>query len=143
MRAIVEQIYKPPGVNFIRDGRFRRLAFVVWSSHKGGQKMANFLLLYTGGAAPTPADRDKIMQQWGGWMAKLGDKFVDAGNPLGRSKNLSNGGAVHDGAAQNPAATGYSILKADSLTSATELAKGCPVLLSGGKVTVYEITPAM
>lgn len=32
--------------------------------------MANFLLLYTGGAAPTPADRDKVMQQWGGWFGK-------------------------------------------------------------------------
>ena len=106
--------------------------------------MANFLLLYTGGAAPTPADRDKIMQQWGGWFGKLGDKVVDAGNPFApHAKSLSNGGGAHDGAAQNPPATGYSILKADSLTAATELAKGCPVLTSGGKVTVYEITPAM
>lgn len=104
--------------------------------------MANFLLLYTGGGAPTPADRDKIMQQWGGWFGKLGDKVVDAGNPFGHAKNISNGSA-HEGAAQNPAATGYSILKADSLNAATELAKGCPVLQSGGKVTVYEITPAM
>ena len=106
--------------------------------------MANFLLLYTGGGAPTPADRDKIMQQWGGWFGKLGDKVVDAGNPFAaQAKSLSNGGGAHDGAAQNPPATGYSILKADSLTAATELAKGCPVLTSGGKVTVYEITPAM
>jgi hypothetical protein len=106
--------------------------------------MANFLLLYTGGAAPTPADRDKIMQDWGGWFGKLGDKIVDAGNPVApHAKNLSNGGGVHDGAATNPAVTGYSILKADSLNAATELAKGCPVLNSGGKVTVYEITPAM
>ena len=40
-------------------------------------------------------------------------------------------------------ATGYSILKADSLNAAVDLAKGCPVLQSGGKITVYEITPAM
>jgi hypothetical protein len=105
--------------------------------------MANFLLLYSGGAAPTPADRDKAMQQWGGWFGKLGDKVVDAGNPFGHSKNIANGGTVHDGAVQSPAATGYSILKADSLNAATELAKGCPVLASGGKITVYEITPAM
>ena len=105
--------------------------------------MANFLLVYTGGAAPTPADRDKIMQQWGGWIGQLGDTLVDPGNPVGHAKNVSNGGTVHDGAATNPPASGYSILKADSLNAAAELAKGCPVLLSGGKVTVYEITPAM
>src|SRR4029077_20199071 len=105
--------------------------------------MANFLLLYSGGAAPTAADRDKVMADWGGWVGKLGDKIVDAGNPFGPAKNLSNGGSVHDGSAVSPAATGYSILKADSLNSAADLAKGCPVLKSGGKVTVYEITPAM
>ena len=105
--------------------------------------MANFLLLYSGGAAPSPADREKIMAEWGGWFGKLGDKIVDAGNQFGHAKNLSNGGSVHEGSAVSPAATGYSILKADSLNSAADLAKGCPVLKSGGKVTVYEIAPAM
>jgi len=106
--------------------------------------MANFLLVYTGGAAPRPEDRDKIMAEWGGWFGKLGDKVVDAGNPVApNAKNLSNAGTVHDGAASSPPISGYSILKADSLNAATDLAKGCPVLQSGGKVTVYEITPAM
>lgn len=106
--------------------------------------MANFVLLYTGGSAGTsPAEREKVMQQWGAWFGKLGDKVVDAGNPFAaHAKSLSNGSA-HDGAVQNPPATGYSIVKADSLNAATELAKGCPVLQSGGKITVYEITPAM
>jgi len=106
--------------------------------------MANFVLLYTGGSAGTsPAEREKVMQQWGAWFGKLGDKVVDAGNPFAtHAKSLANGTA-HDGAVQNPPATGYSILKADSLNAATELAKDCPVLASGGKITVYEITPAM
>jgi hypothetical protein len=55
---------------------------------------------------------------------------------------VSNGGTVHEGALGDPA-TGYSILKASSLSAATELAKGCPVLQSGGKITIYEVTPAM
>jgi hypothetical protein len=106
--------------------------------------MANFLLLYTGGSAGTsPAEREKVQQQWGGWFGKLGDRVVDAGNPFGaHPKSVANGG-THDGAVQSPAATGYSILKADSLDAATDLAKSCPVLVSGGKITVYEITPAM
>ena len=106
--------------------------------------MANFLLVYSGGEARTAEEREKVMPLWGAWMGKLGDKFVDPGNPIGHAKNVSNGGTVHDGAASSPAATGYSILKADSLNAAAELAKGCPILQSpGGKVTVYEITPAM
>lgn len=105
--------------------------------------MANFVLLYTGGSAGTTADeRDRAMQAWGAWFGKLGDKIVDMGNPFSEhTKNVSNG-AVHDGAVGTPA-TGYSIVKADSLNAAADLAKACPVLQSGGKITVYEITPAM
>jgi hypothetical protein len=35
-------------------------------------------------------------------------------------------------------ATGYSIVEADSLESATRLAKGSPILHDGGSVEVYE-----
>jgi hypothetical protein len=106
--------------------------------------MANFVLLYTGGSAgTTPAEREKGMQEWGAWFGKIGDKIVDMGNPFSEhSKNVSNGGTVHEGAIGTPT-TGYSILKADSLNAAAELARSCPVLHSGGKITVYEVTPAM
>ena len=58
--------------------------------------MANFVLLYSGGSAgTTDAERGKVMEAWGAWFGKLGDKIVDAGNPFGsHSKNVSNGGAV-------------------------------------------------
>ena len=103
--------------------------------------MANFVLIYSGGSAgATEAERGKAMEAWGAWFGKLGDKVVDHGNPFSpHSKNLADG-SVHDGAVGTPA-TGYSIIKADSLSSATDLARGCPVLLGGGKVTVYETTP--
>jgi hypothetical protein len=106
--------------------------------------MANFVLLYSGGSAGrTEAERKQVMEAWGGWFGKLGDKIVDHGNPFSEhTKTISDGGSVRDGAV-GTAASGYSILKADSLTAATDLAKGCPVIQSGGKVTVYEVTPAM
>ena len=103
--------------------------------------MANFVLIYSGGSAgATEAERAKAMDAWGAWFGKLGEKVVDHGNPFSaHSKNLANGG-VHDGAVGTPA-TGYSIIKADSLSAAADLAKGCPVLQGGGKITVYETTP--
>jgi hypothetical protein len=106
--------------------------------------MANFVLVYTGGSmAATEAERGKMMEAWGAWFGNLGDKVVDAGNPFApHAKNVSEGGAVHDGAIGTPA-TGYSIVKADSLNAAVDLAKACPVVHSGGKTTVYEIHPAM
>lgn len=104
--------------------------------------MANFVLVYSGGSAgSTEAERGKIMADWGAWFGRLGDKVVDHGNPFtGHAKNLADG-AIRDGAGSNPPATGYSIIKADSLNAAAELAKGCPVLESGGKLTVYEVAP--
>jgi hypothetical protein len=106
--------------------------------------MANFVLVYTGGNRPaTEAEGKKAMEAWGAWFGQLGDKVVDAGNPFdAHAKTLSNG-SVSDGAAGTPA-TGYSILNADSLSSATKLAQGCPHLQSAGsKITVYEVTPLM
>ena len=85
--------------------------------------MANFVLLYSGGSAGTsPAEREKVMQAWGGWFGKLGDKVVDPGNPFAEhAKSVSNG-SVHDGAVGSPPASGYSILKADAWSAAAELA---------------------
>ena len=107
--------------------------------------MANFLLVYTGGngVPATDAERKKVMDAWGAWFGKLGPAVVDAGNPISaKAKSISSDGSVHDGAVGTPAG-GYSILKADSLSGAVELAKGCPVLTGGAKISVYEITPAM
>lgn len=106
--------------------------------------MTNFLLVYTGGGMPaTDAERKQVMDAWGAWFGHLGDKIVDMGNPFTQeAKTISIGGSVLDGAV-GPQATGYSIIKADSIKSAVELAKGCPVLQSGARVTVYETFSAM
>ncbi len=104
--------------------------------------MANYLFAYKGGSmATTDAEREAAMAAWGGWFGSLGAAVVDAGNPFGPSATVANGGSVSDGA---PAGlTGYSVLSADSLSAASELAKGCPVLASGGSVEVYETIEVM
>jgi hypothetical protein len=51
-------------------------------------------------------------------------------------------GRVADGV-NGQMATGYTIISADSLDQAAQLAKGCPVLHSGGEVTVYETFDVM
>ena len=107
--------------------------------------MANFLLVYSGGngMAPTPAEQAAVMQAWGVWFTKLGSAVVDGGNPtLPTAKTIAPSGTVSDGAV-GAAATGYSIIKADSLAAAVDMAKGCPVLQSNGQVTVYETVEVM
>jgi hypothetical protein len=93
--------------------------------------------------APTPAEQQAILQAWTAWFGKLGSALVDGGNPFTpEAKHVSSGGKVTDGPV-GAMATGYSIIQADSLAAASEIAKGCPALQDGGQVTVYETFPVM
>ena len=102
--------------------------------------MANFVLVYHGGAmAQSEEEIQKQMEKWMAWFGELGAAIVDGGNPFGVSKTVSSGG-VSEGGGGDPA-TGYSILSADTLDQAVEMAKECPVVDGGGRVAVYEAMP--
>jgi hypothetical protein len=102
------------------------------------QEMANYMFAYSGGngVAADEAERNAQMAKWGQWLGQLGSAVVDAGAPTGTAKTVGTSGSVNDGGSRG--LTGYSIVAADSLDSAVELAKGCPVLEVGGAVDVYE-----
>ena len=104
--------------------------------------MANFLLVFHGGSMPESKEEGaKVMQAWTDWFGVLGDKLVDAGNPVSNVRTIASNGSVTDGGVN--AATGYSLIKADSLDAAVALAKGCPVLHGGASVEVAETFEAM
>ena len=88
--------------------------------------------------AETPELQEEAMQAWGAWFATLGESVADMGNPFGSSATVTSGGVADGGAA---GAGGYSIVSADSLSAATAMAKGCPVVAGGGAVEVYEAIP--
>jgi len=103
--------------------------------------MANFLLLYHGGKMPeSPEEGAQVVKAWTGWFGELGDALIDGGNPVSRSRTISPGGSVSDAASD---VSGYSVIRADSLDAAVELAKGCPVLLGDARVEVAETFAAM
>lgn len=106
--------------------------------------MASFLLLATGGdMTSSPAEQTKIMEEWGAWFAQLGDAVVDLGSPLNPTvMTVGRDGDVSEGAV-GVAANGYTVIKADSLAAAVELAKTCPGLKYGTKLTVYEKSSMM
>jgi hypothetical protein len=58
------------------------------------------------------------------------------------AKTVSKGGAVSDTGGANPV-TGYSVIKADTIDAAVQLAKACPILQDGGSVEVCETFSAM
>src|SRR5439155_2623742 len=101
--------------------------------------MANFVLLYSGGSMPArEAEQAAVVQAWGAWYTGLGSALVDGGNPFTPvAKSISSDGTVREGPVGTPA-SGYTIIKADSLDAAVEMAKGCPVLQGGSQVSVYE-----
>jgi hypothetical protein len=105
--------------------------------------MANYVLVYKGGVS-MPASEAEFQAQiadWGAWYGSLGDAVVDPGNPFGPSTVVSAGGAVTPGAPSD--LTGYTILRADDLASASAKANGCPILAGGGSVEVYEVHEIM
>lgn len=107
--------------------------------------MSKYLLLYTGGAGmmETEEERAAVMGQWGEWYGRLGPAIVDGGNPFSpAAKRLTSDGRVLDGV-EGEIASGYTIISADSLDQAAQSAQGCPVLRSGGTITVYEIYEIM
>lgn len=100
--------------------------------------MANYMFAYSGGngVAADEAERNAQMAKWAQWLGHLGPALVDVGAPTGSAKTISTGGSVSDGGSRGLA--GYSIVSAESLESAVQLAKDCPVLETGGAVDVYE-----
>ena len=106
--------------------------------------MSTYVLLYTGGGMPTTeAERKKITDEWMAWYKKNDKAVVDQGNPFSpTAKYISPDGKVYDGPVGSMV-TGYTIIKAMSLDAAIQLAKSCPALKNGTKISVYETIKAM
>ncbi len=100
--------------------------------------MSNYIFAYHGGKRPeSPEEGAKLMAKWKAWVGGLGDAMANPGSPLGMSKTVSSGGVSDDGGS-NPL-LGFSIVKADSMDAALEMAKACPHLGLGGTLEVAEV----
>ena len=100
--------------------------------------MPKYVFAYHGGKAPeSPEEGAKVMAAWEAWMNGLGEAIVDPGNPVGMSKTVTGSG-VEDNGGSNPL-SGYTLVNADSIEAACEMAKGCPILVDG----TIEVAEAM
>jgi hypothetical protein len=77
---------------------------------------------------------EEIMGAWQRWFASIGDRFVDSGNPLGNCLEVTKTG-TRELSPDMGAATGYSIISAESREDAERLLAGCPIVAS---VRIYE-----
>lgn len=93
--------------------------------------MKKFIFLYKGYKTPTP----EIGQAWMDWFASVGDRMIDSGNPLSSGAEVRPDGVTPIELGLD-SFTGYSILNADSMEEAIELAKTNPMITS---VVLYEL----
>ena len=101
--------------------------------------MPNFIFAYHGGRKPeSPQEGEAMMDAWRAWFGTMGASVVDPGNPVGLSKTVSSSGIRDDGGA-NPV-SGYTIVSADTIDAAVDLARGCPMVTDGsGSIEVAEV----
>ena len=100
--------------------------------------MPNYIFVYYGGvgAAPTAAEQEKTMKAWNDWFEKLGKAVVEIGAPTKPGKTVSKAGGRPTG---GRGVAGYSIVKANNLGAAVNLAKSHPDVTRGMKIGVYEL----
>ncbi|SRR6266851_3926260 len=107
--------------------------------------MAKFLFVYRRGSDAankmTPEEMQQHMQKWHTWIAEGLQKgwILDRGNALTQEGRVVNAKRiVIDGpfVESKEIVGGYSIVQANTIDAAAELAKGCPALLTGGAVEI-------
>ena len=93
--------------------------------------MKRFMLLHFGFEKPTP----EIMAAWGKWFEAVKDKTVDQGSFHGGAREISLNG-TSDLPMGTDSITGFSIINAESLEEAEQIARGNPFIAS---IRIYEI----
>jgi hypothetical protein len=93
--------------------------------------MASFVFSYRVPQDYKPGSPESVAA-WTDWFARLGADLADTGHGIVQSAAFGNIGA-------DTRLGGYSIVTADDLDAAMELAKGCPALGMGAGVEVGQV----
>ncbi|MGA7096955.1 MAG: hypothetical protein WB245_05250 [Acidimicrobiia bacterium] len=106
--------------------------------------MPRYMMVYKGEATDTSEMTDEdaaaVMTKWGTWMGRVGDSLADVGSPFGPGISV-----VDDGTTAPPISlSGYSIVEAEDLARAAELADGHPYLsdhTGDFAIDIFELMP--
>jgi hypothetical protein len=113
--------------------------------------VAKFLFVYRGAgenvARMTPEEMQHHLQKWEKWITEGMQKgwMLDPGDGLTHEGRVVSAKVVTDGPfmESKEIVGGFSIIQADTLDAAAQLAKGCPALLVGGRVEVRPLAGYM
>src|SRR5215475_7007476 len=96
----------------------------------GENQMSNYVFAYYGEPqVASPEEGAKYKEKWQAWVGGLGEALVNPGIPFGTPKKVSARGITDNGGPNR--LSGFSIVKADNLEEALDMAKGCPHLEHG------------
>lgn len=85
---------------------------------------------------PDSAESKAMMVAWMAWARKCGEAVVDLGMPLGGSMTITKDSKTES---VTPI-TGYSIMKAENMSSVIEMFNSHPHLeMAGNSIDIYEI----
>lgn len=99
--------------------------------------MPKYVIAYLGGKQAVSAEaRTAQMAKWKAWVEELGERMVNPGMPLGQGKLVTSDGVSERG--PNPL-TGFSIVLADNMGAALDIAQRCPFL----EIGTIEVAEAM
>lgn len=100
--------------------------------------MPNYIIAYHGGKKPeSPEQGAEQMAKWKDWLAGLGEAVVNPGTPLMKNRIVSSTGVSEDGGSNS--ISGYSVVTAENMDAALEMARICPFLETGGTLEVAEM----
>ena len=106
--------------------------------------MTKFVFIYhappmpAGATPPTPQQMQAVMAEWMTWGEKVGDRMLDFGTPLAGGTRVTTEGT----SPSTREVTGYSMIEAESMDAALELADHPHLNMPGGcEIEVPEALP--
>ena len=100
--------------------------------------MNTYILVYLGSAQPTNEEEGaKHFEKYRVWLSSLGDALISPANPIKDTNVITPDGTVAPGSTTEM--SGFSVIQADSMLIAIEMAKTCPFLEIGGTLEISEM----
>jgi len=100
--------------------------------------MSQFIISYLGGNQPsTPEQGKQHFEKYKAWLSSIGDSMVSPANPFKNTCTIKPDGSVTEGSSTSM--SGYTIIEADDMDKALELAKTCPFLDIDGTLEISEL----
>ena len=100
--------------------------------------MTQYAIVYIGGDQPSSPEEGKAhFGKYMEWLKSLGEAAVSPANPLKDTRTVSPNGDITDGSSSGM--SGYTIVEADSIEAAVDMARSCPFLDINGSLEVSEL----